>query len=500
MIQAKKRLLANENVQLVKLRNNVIVQSSDHEDWENEEFMMLEEGAKLIGEHINRTVKRKDSEEEDLRPYEMAIITTGKNALSTKLKKARMPGEVKSLYVLGMIRLTIGGLFFTISLILIIAELIYYFQRGSTLKTAIDNYGSGVRQSEYSYYLVSKLLHIAKHPLLIEPNVEKKDIEDILDNFQALKNSLGQSQSYLDVMSSTTLLQSLGIADSRRYRISEVLEQVVGKVIRLKDQLKTGDLQTLFSMTSDDFFFVVMNTMNTLHPYMKTLRSRLYGELTGLAVYDLSNLSIVLALLSFVVISIVALLILLKKSLDLRLFFMNPFVHIPENTIKLCHAQCEYFVLLFNGMEDKHLDDIKAEVSSLRKISDQANVANTLNYGKKKKRFTQRSMMHAKIYFYTASLILGVLLYSGLLLYLGYFEASAFSLTIPFAHLQKQRTIGYYSSLAAISLANINPNMAMTGDMKSSQLTKMYAEQAYTFDSEFFEVNSDSLAIFHPQN
>lgn len=106
-IQAKRNLLAQEEVQLVKLRNGVIVQSSDHEDWENEEMLLAEEGVKLMAEKSNKELKRKDSEEEDVRPYEMAVIGMGKSVLSAKLKKAKMPSKVKALFVLGRPVLTV---------------------------------------------------------------------------------------------------------------------------------------------------------------------------------------------------------------------------------------------------------------------------------------------------------------------------------------------------------------------------------------------------------
>lgn len=99
-IQNKRTLLAAEGVQLVKLRNGVIIQGADHEDWEEDNFMLQEDMAEA-NKAVVKVVNRLETEEDDIKPYEMNVLSMGKSTLIERLKKGGMPLQIKILYILG---------------------------------------------------------------------------------------------------------------------------------------------------------------------------------------------------------------------------------------------------------------------------------------------------------------------------------------------------------------------------------------------------------------
>ena len=98
-IQAKKHMLEIEGVQLVKLRNGVIIQGADHEDWEDENFL-LPEDAEGLNQEAAKVNQRQDTEE-DVKSYEMNLMSMGKSVMTERLKKGRIPIQVKMVYGIG---------------------------------------------------------------------------------------------------------------------------------------------------------------------------------------------------------------------------------------------------------------------------------------------------------------------------------------------------------------------------------------------------------------
>ena len=48
--------------------------------------------------------------------------------------------------------------------------------------------------------------------------------------------------------------------------------------------------------------------------------------------------------------------------------FLSPFIHIPDIKLKIYHSQTEYYSIIFTGMLDRHVDDLKNEVTNFHKI------------------------------------------------------------------------------------------------------------------------------------
>ena len=48
--------------------------------------------------------------------------------------------------------------------------------------------------------------------------------------------------------------------------------------------------------------------------------------------------------------------------------YLSPFIHIPDIKLKIYHSQTEYYSIIFTGMLDRHVDDLKNEVTNFHKI------------------------------------------------------------------------------------------------------------------------------------
>lgn len=102
VLNAKKAALASEDVQLVKLRNGVIIQGADHEDWEDENYQLPEDVEGFA--HEAAKVNQRHDTEEDVRPFEMNMLLMGKSTMTERLKKAKMPIQIKTAYATGNLK------------------------------------------------------------------------------------------------------------------------------------------------------------------------------------------------------------------------------------------------------------------------------------------------------------------------------------------------------------------------------------------------------------
>ena len=453
---AKKQLLAAENVQLVKLRNGIIIQSADHEEWDDENENFMEDLASAQNVVQAQEVKHLETEEAEVRPYELTILSEGKSAMIARLKKARIPVQIKVLYSIGKPR-SPGFAFFLLSLLAVLAELIVFFSRDSYLSDSIDYYSNSVKQSETLNLLLVEIFHVSTRNSTFNAAAKKAELEGIVNSVRSLKNSLTSSQDYVAEVDTFSSVFTIGNLDSRTYRVSEILEQIMSRIITLKENLKSSAFATAFSMGAEDFYFVVMNSMDTLLPKMAAVQTRMYETLLQLTKFDLWALSMTLSILGIVLIAVIVQLVFLKKAMQLRQKLMSPFLMIPESTIKLYHAQNEYFVLLFSGMEDKHVDDLKDEVTALSKHSDQV----ASSYGKKKKKYSQRNIIQMRTNVFISSLVLCVVLYCFVILYLTSSKATTLSKTVPFTQLQKTRSMNYLSTLNKFYLSAFNSSLVV---------------------------------------
>lgn len=370
-----------------------------------------------------------------------------------------------------------------ISVLVITAELITFFQRGTELRTAIQHYSNSMRQSDTTHYMLITLFHLSKSQGDPDTAAKKAVLETILEKLQTAKNSLSESHKYLSVMDQSSTVLSVSGLDTRAYRISEIFEQILGKVIKLKDTIGTHAFSQSFKFSSDNFYYVTMNSMATLLPRLASVQSVMHDHMVSTANDNVVTMAVVGSLLFLVAVTIASTLVFMKQSLRLKMKLMEPFVLIPENTVKLYHAQSEYYVLLFSGMEDKHVDDLKTEVNSLRKVNDQAAGGNNqLSYGKKKKRLIDRSMMQVRTFVLVGSLVAAVVAYCGSLVYASYFKSHKLETAIPFSFLEKQRTLSYIGSLTALFLTSINSSISVDSK-KIGVLARDYIQRAYTTDS-----------------
>ena len=352
------------------------------------------------------------------------------------------------------------------------------------MSKSIQNYSTSVLQTDTTHYLMITLFYLSNSKGIYTPKPEQTKLEAIITKLQQAKNSLSESVKYLQLVEESTGVFSLGSLDKRQYRVSEVYEQILGKVIKLKDSMSTPGHSTMFSLGSDNFYYVIMNCANILLPRLKVIQDVMYQDIMNTANSDIVATSIVVSLIVFVAITIVSMLLFVRQSLKLRITLMASFMYIPDSIVKLYHAQTEYYVLLFSGMQDKHVDDLKTEVNALRKTNDKASGGSQLHYGKKNKRLIDRGMMQTRTYVLVGSLIVSVLAYCGALLYINYFKSSRLNKTVPFLYLEKQRTLSYVKILNSMYMTSID-NSIFIGSKSIIDIARDDLEALYKIDSLF---------------
>lgn len=485
-ILAKRKAWQSEGVQLLKVRDGVIIQSADHEEWEDQNEDFAEELDNLNqGPAQNNQVV--ETEEEDVRPFELTIMSEGKSSMVSRLKRGSMPIELKALYGIGIA-------FFLLSLISVVVEIIVFFQRDTQFSNAIAYYSNSIKQSETINFMLAEIFQVSTTNSSLNISKKKTELESIITTIRSLKNSMSSSRDYITEVDSFSPVFTLGNLDSRTYRISEILEQIMSRIINLKESLKLSNYADSFKMASEDFFFIVMNSMDKLLPKLDSVQNKMYNNMDDMSGFDLWTLSIVLSILAIVVIAIVVEMVFLKKAMKLRQTLMTPYLMIPENMIKLYHSQNEYFVLLFSGMEDKHVDDLKTEVNALSKTSEQS-AKNMSKYGKKKKRFSQRSMIQPRNNLLVVSLVFCVVAYCIIILILTSNKASNLSQSVPFSRLVKQRSLIYLSTLNKFYLSSFDRNVQIQGKLASSLFSQGVID-IFSTDTQISTVGFGKREIF----
>jgi len=328
----------------------------------------------------------------------------------------------------------------------------------------------------------------------IDMNAVRMDIDGLLELNRNLKNSLMGSRVYFDVFDQTSRVHSLSGNDNRLYRLGEIFEQIVGRCILVKEKILKGCVtSTEFTLSNENYYFILMNGQNIILPALETVRKRMVDTALSIPLVYPWSVSLSIFVSALILSSSILLFWMIRAVMQLKIDLFSAFIKIPENRLKVYHGQTEYFVLLFLGMEDKHLDDIKNEVSSLRKLQDQSSHAGNM-YGKKRKRLISRGVFQTKNILLLVSLQLAVFLYFSALVGVSLYESSQMGSITRFMDKEKLRTLSYVSCLVGLYAQSVSPSLQVRTlsplEYSSGQLTA-----TYSIDSEIDSVDKDNTGI-----
>ena len=202
------------------------------------------------------------------------------------------------------------------------------------------------------------------------------------------------SQIYKDILNTPIELdRNMVNKDGADYRINEMQEIVIGIVIIIKDSAVVESNSNVplseFSWSKHQYNLVFVNVLNILLPTYSKIENALFADYQKQVTKNSSVLIISLVMLIMMLLAILSAFVFLKKSFSLRRSLLSPFIHIPDSKLKAYHSQTEYYSILFTGMQDRHVDDLKNEMTNFHKMVEntQANEAKNSVYGRKRKLF-----------------------------------------------------------------------------------------------------------------
>lgn len=373
-----------------------------------------------------------------------------------------------------------------------------HFSNVNSLNTSIRHYSEQMDQSVHFSRLMIRYSQLSVNRVCEDPSIDmnavRMDIDGLLELNRNLKNSLMGSRVYFDVFDQTSRVHSLSGNDNRLYRLGEIFEQIVGRCILVKEKILKGCVtSTEFTLSNENYYFILMNGQNIILPALETVRKRMVDTALSIPLVYPWSVSLSIFVSALILSSSILLFWMIRAVMQLKIDLFSAFIKIPENRLKVYHGQTEYFVLLFLGMEDKHLDDIKNEVSSLRKLQDQSSHAGNM-YGKKRKRLISRGVFQTKNILLLVSLQLAVFLYFSALVGVSLYESSQMGSITRFMDKEKLRALSYVSCLVGLYAQSVSPSLQVRTlsplEYSSGQLTA-----TYSIDSEIDSVDKDNTGI-----
>ena len=438
IIAKKKELLQKEKVQLLKLRNSKLVNPNDIED--EGDLLNMDQFALKATEEFKKQVKANDTEE-DLRSNQISTLASGKENLVKLVKKMPMSKQLK-------MTLFIGISLFIVSLTLFLVDFIVHFSVNVASTKKMDFYSVQVKQSAVINLLMIEFQYIARQGVLPVSQPFKDRLEKYTDQLKNLKSEELRSSLYEEKNDIITTTLSARSEDSKPYKTSEIIEKIIGKVIFLKDSIEDNlDLTSIFSMNNDMFYFVFRNSFEIVLPNLEKSTAAYYSN--EVEKLNFIKYTVILTSVAFCIMILMSFLMMvsLKNIYIVRSDMMNVFIKIPDNKLKVFHSQCEYFTLLFMG-EDKHVDDMKTELASLRKVHESEDVSMAAGvYGKRKKQLSHSSMLTLDSCLMVSSLVFCTLVYGAVLLVISSSKSSKMHTLVPFTRLALDRAGNYMSTL-----------------------------------------------------
>lgn len=467
-IEKKKKLYKMYGVKRIKYIGEKFLNEEDAEETNEEELVKALETRRKKKEEEEKQEKFDDEIEK--RKGILEVMESGREVMLKKLKKSsKRSMNVNMLIMSSMI-------YVLLMMILITVEVINQYRRSSE----VVRIGRLVASANEMFNNLG-LLNIL---LLVDDAAHYNATVSVL---RSEKNNIMQNIDVKSILE-VPLYDIQANNMSKYYSFSNIIELVIGSALQLSNSMSNdNDLQAL-NMSNSAYFYMVQNTVNTLLPNLPSITQNLFNYYSNVIGIDSMAIYIGGVILCFSIFVGIVLIYLTHKS-DQELFeLLGIFVQIPSGKSKLYHTQTEQFLLLFMEQEDKHVDDLKTEVSSMKKPKEEEGRGD----GRKKKRFLKRRLITMKSVMIVLSLILAPLVYYSGVIYLLVYQSQLIQYYISFGQSEKTRSTNYVYSLlglhTAVRYPNVNINSTSGTNYVLAQTSQNYATDAQ-IDSNSFQLS-----------
>lgn len=367
------------DVRLMKLRKGVLIPEIDQDNWDRPDDPELE---RIIQQTMAGELKdQEDIVTEEIRANEFELLLSGKRELEKKLSKARTLPIIFWTWIVGL-SYTLAA--FT----LLSTEFGLFFRHIRSVKDANSKYLQSNLQLDYLGLL---LLDLQVYPLLSDSGSRAQALTRMNSHVELcrnLKTTLMQNNLYFGLSEASRSEVLIGQVAGNKYRINELLDQVLGKSILLLSAMKGNSVpDAQLSMTNETYYYIIQNSLSVLAPFIETSQTALLGfveeqnlDISWTFWIGSTELLIAIGLIAYFW-------WFLKQTTKDFQSSLGVFLEIPDYNLKSYFAQAEYFVLLFIGDDTNHIDDLKTEVNTFRKMEEKGYASNANIYQRKKKSF-----------------------------------------------------------------------------------------------------------------
>lgn len=358
-----------------------------------------------------------------------------------------------------------------------------YFSDNRSSQDRLNFYSNNIQQNIQLNMLLLEFQVVARKRTVGDAPAHRERIDRYIDLLKSYKSAGMRSALFDASMDLPASVRSLGPPDSRRYKTSEVIEKIIGNAIFLKDKLQSdSDLGAAFSLQNEMYYFAVVNSFEVAVPSLLDSSARYFEA--RIRQMDTGRYTVVLGLVVSCLVAAMTLLLLmsLKKVYLARTDMMNVFIRIPDNYLKVYHGQCESFTLLFIG-EDKHVDDLKSELLSLRKMYEGGDESFSAGvHGRRKKQLSHTGMFNADTLLMVCSIVACSLVYVAILFGMSSYRSQKIHSIIPFLKIVRYRPFNYFYALNSL-LFDAGSQQAAVAQMFSNDAA-MY-ELLYSHETSF---------------
>ena len=465
------------DVRLMKLRRGVLIPEMDQDNWDRADDPELEQ---IVQRTMEQELKEADEiVEEELRANEIESLISGKRELEKKLIKARTVPTIFWTFIVGIV-------YAIIAISLTSIEFAVSFSHANKIKEVQSKYMDIGQQVNYIGML---LLDLQLYPLLTDQNRRADTLNRMnvsVEQARNLKTSMMQTTIYFRNSEEMQNEILIGQTSGSRYRLNELMDQVLGKSILLLAGIRSGSVtQAQLSMNNETYYYVIQNSLSTLVPFLQKTQSEILDTFNS-ANTDVSWTYWLGGVEIFIAVLLVSYLFWFLKNTtkDLR-NSLRVFLEIPDYNLKSYFTQAEYFVLLFIGDDTNHIDDLKTEVNMFRKLEEKGFAKNANIYQRKKKSFVQGKFWNLHSFSFLLILVIFPMIYTVITISTTVSSTSTLSGLIDFSRKLMDRPQNYEKALNYMGMSLVYPIIPVSGqntlNLFSRVLKELYqSEESFT--------------------
>ena len=474
------RRLQEIDVRLMKLRRGVLIPEIDQDNWDRPDDPELE---RIIQQTMAGELKdAEDTVTEEIRANEFELLLSGKRELEKKLSKARTLPVVFWTWIVGFS--------YTVAAVTLLStEFGLFFQHVRKVKAAHTKFLESNKQLDYLGLL---LLDLQLYPLLSDSGSRAQSLTRMnahVEHCRNLKTTLMQNNLYFGLSEASRSEVLIGQIAGNKYRINELLDQVLGKSILLLAGIQANSVpDSQLSMNNETYYYIIQNSLSVLAPFIESSQTAIldFVEETNQDIswtFWLGGIEFFFALAL-----LVYLLWFLKQTTKDQESSLAVFLEIPDYNLKSYFSQAEYFVLLFIGDDTNHIDDLKTEVNTFRKMEEKGYASNANIYQRKKKSFVLGKFWNGHSLSFLLVLIFFPIIYTIIAMASSVTATNRISTLVQFTDKLLKRPETYQLSMNLLGLSLMYPSIPVK-DRNSLEYLLESLKQTYQSEEDFGSVD-----------